>query len=215
MHHHALLFDLDGTLVDSFADIVAACNLLLAELGAAPLPSATLRPFIGLGARHLVRCALDAAGCIADPAESTRHYERLYAAHALDASRPYSGVQELLARLAGTPMAVISNKPAALVDAVLHGLHLGHHFRIIAGGETYPEMKPSPLPLLRTLALLGVAPDHALMVGDSLWDIEAGKAAGVPTCAALYGFQDGDALRLAAPDHCIEDFGDLEAILGV
>jgi phosphoglycolate phosphatase len=189
-----LLFDLDGTLVDSRADLVASVNLMLGDFGRAPLPSELVAGMVGEGARKLVERALSAALGVAASddavADGLASFRRHYAAHLLDSTRPYPSVAETLCHFAETPKAVVTNKPLDFTEAILEGLGLRGHFAAVLGGECLPERKPSGAPLLEALRRCGVAgpPSGGLMVGDSAVDILSGKAAGVPTCGFTGGF---------------------------
>jgi len=209
-----LLFDLDGTLVDSMSDIHHSANLLLAEYGLDPLRKDQLRPCIGQGVRYLVATMLEAAGWEGgDVDDAVARYRTLYATHALDSTGPYPGVREGLAQLARLPMAVISNKPEAATREILHALDLAQFFRHVAGGDSYPEMKPSPLPLQRVIEAAGADNGHSWMIGDSSYDIEAGKAAGVNTMAVTWGFQPVETLKALKPDRVVSAFDEIVEML--
>lgn len=221
IRYGCLLFDLDGTLVDSRADLVTGVNLMLAELGEAALGAAEVIGFVGEGARLLVERSLRASrGRAPEEAEIAtalaifvRHYEE----HLLDETRPYPGVREALDRLRGIPMAVVTNKPEALAVAMLKGLKglgLGDHFRVVLGGDSLPERKPSPLMLLEAARRCGVAPATTLMIGDSRIDIAAGQKAGMATCGFTGGFRGADELREAGADLLFSRFDELPELLG-
>ncbi|MDT8325257.1 MAG: HAD-IA family hydrolase, partial [Bacteroidota bacterium] len=137
----------------------------------------------------------------------------LYAEHALDSTRPYPGAVEALTQLAHLPMAVISNKPAQATRAILHALHLSPHFRTVAGGDSFEEMKPSPLPLRRIMEQLDAEAAGTWMIGDSVYDIEAGKAAGVRTMAVTWGFQSSETLKALKPDRIVSAFDEIVDML--
>ena len=210
-----LLLDLDGTLVDSFRDIATSCNLLLAGLGAGPLADADIRPCIGRGVRFLVEGALRRAGRRAedglDVDAAIARYRDIYRAHALDATRLYPGVGATLETLAGAGLrlAVISNKPEEASRGILEHFGVAHLFDSIAGGDSHEEMKPSPLPLRRVMAECGIDASEAVMMGDSVYDIQAGKGAGVRTVAALYGFQPPETLKALEPDFSVSAFTEI------
>lgn len=218
MRYRCLLFDLDGTLVDSRADLVTGVNLMLAELGEEGLGTAEVIGFVGEGARLLVERSLRASrGREAEAAEIetalaifVRHYEE----HLLDETHLYPGVREALDRLRGIPLAVVTNKPAALAVAMLDGLGLGDRFEIVLGGDSLPERKPSPLMLLEAARRCGVAPAATLMIGDSRIDILAGQRAGMATCGFTGGFRGADELREAGADILFSRFDELPGLLG-
>jgi len=194
----AALFDLDGTLVDSLDDLTDAVNHMLTGFDRPLLEPAQVRQLVGKGARNLVQRAL-----ATDAPQEIDHgltaFTEFNALHIVDRSRLYPGVRELLQQLAGTGirMAVISNKQEALSRLILEALNIDGFFEIIAGGDTYPEMKPSPLPLLRVIDALGCSPAGAVMVGDSINDIQAGNQAGIPTIGCSWGYGDDAELREA------------------
>lgn len=195
MTFRAVLFDLDGTLVDSLDDLTSAVNHMLSVFGRQQLSRAEVRRLVGKGARNLVQQAL-----VTDSDEEITRGLGLFigynAAHIADSSRLFSGIRELLGILAtnGTRMAVISNKGEALSRKILEALAVEHFFDVIAGGDTFEEMKPSPLPLLRVMDALGVTAAESVMVGDSINDIQAGNLAGVTTIGCSWGYGSSDEL---------------------
>ena len=206
------LFDLDGTLVDSLDDLADAVNHMLTGFGRQPLAPAQVRQLVGKGARNLVQRALATT--------SPEEIERGLAAftgfnelHIADKSRLYPDVRELLQQLAdsGLRMAVISNKQEALSRLILKTLEIDAFFDIIAGGDTYPEMKPSPLPLARVIGELGCSPAEAVMVGDSINDIQAGNRAGITTIGCCWGY--GDSGELLGADFQASSPAEIAAII--
>jgi phosphoglycolate phosphatase len=205
-----LLFDLDGTLINSMGDIHIAANLLRAEHGMPAMDVEVLRPCIGRGVAFLVSGVLSAPETAAEASpRAIERYRELYALHALDTTAPYDGVQEVLDALQNIPMAVISNKPERATKEILTALDLAKYFRHIAGGDSFEEMKPSPLPLRHIMAAEGASADRTWMIGDSVYDIEAGKGAGVRTVAVTWGFQDAEKLKALEPDHMVSAFKDI------
>lgn len=191
-----ILFDLDGTLIDSERDIAASVNHLRAQRGLEALGQDAVRGAIGDGVRALLDRTLPGWG-EEDLAAYLDHQE----AHALDHTALYPGVREGLARLDGKmAMGVVSNKPTALCVQILRGLGVLGHFRGVVGGDTPAGRKPAPGPVLRLLEGLGGVPWLALTVGDSPPDLEAGRAAGTATCAVSWGYRPIAALRELAPD---------------
>lgn len=218
MKYNCLLFDLDGTLVDSRADLVGSINLMLVEMKLAPLPSPRVLGFVGEGARLLVERSLAAALARAPGEAETDHalevFPRHYRAHLLDETRPYPEVEETLGALSRVAKAVVTNKPYDFSQALLDGLGLSHHFLAIIGGDSLPERKPSPAPLLEAARRCGRAAEDCLMIGDSRIDIEAGRAAGMMTCGYVGGFRGRDELESAGADLLIESFGELRQLAG-
>lgn len=213
-----LVCDLDGTLVDSFRDIANSCNLLLAGLGICALPDSVIRPCIGRGVRYLVENVLREAG--EDAASVDAHlgrYREIYHEHALDETRLYPGVRETLETLRGRDkgfrLAVLSNKPERATRDILSAFGIDGHFAYVAGGDSFEEMKPSPLPLRRMLQAIGVTAADAAIVGDSVYDLQAGKAAGMTTIAATYGFQSPEMLKALEPDFSVSAFAEILDLL--
>lgn len=208
----AVLFDLDGTLVDSLDDLTAAVNHMLSCFDRPPLTRNGVCTLVGRGARNLVSRAL-----ASDSDEEIRQGLDLFtgynSAHIADSGRLYSGMPELLRQLAAenVRMAVISNKSENLSRQVLNALGAASYFRIIAGGDTFEEMKPSPLPLLRVMAALGSSAADTVMVGDSINDIEAGNLAGVRTIGCDWGY--GGSGDLNGSTVRVSSCGELSAIL--
>jgi len=208
----AVLFDLDGTLVDSLEDLTNAVNHMLAGFGRPALTSVSVRRLVGKGAHNLVRRALDT-----ESEEAITHGIELFvaynSAHVTDKSALYPGVREALRQLSenGILLMVISNKPETLCHLIMEALGIAHLFEIICGGDTFPEMKPSPLPLLQALERLGIAAQDAVMVGDSINDIQAGQQAGITTIGCTWGY--GGMEELAGADHCAASPGDVATML--
>ncbi len=184
-----LLFDLDGTLVDSVPDLAAALNRLAASRAMQPFTEAEVVPMVGDGVRVLVQRAFAARGGAADEA-SIAEFSADYAAHAAERSRVYPHVAETLARLqaAGWTMAVCTNKPAAPARTLLDALGIGGFFPTIGGGDSFPVRKPDPAHLLATLRAAGGEPSRAVMVGDHHNDLSAAAGAGVPSIFAAWGY---------------------------
>jgi phosphoglycolate phosphatase len=186
---HLVVFDLDGTLVDSSADLANAVNALLGELGVSRLPDPQIVSMVGEGAAVLVRRALSAAGLDPDTPGALNRFLRHYNAHLLDHTRPYAGMVQTLQELATrTPLAVLTNKPGYATDQVLEGLALREYFRETIGGDTPFGRKPSPGGLQHLAAVSGVPAASVLLVGDSPVDLATARNAGTRICLARYGF---------------------------
>ncbi len=204
------LFDLDGTLIDSRADIARALNDALIRMGLAPLSTMRVGDFVGDGVQKLIQRAL---GEVVGPNPgrdqvqiATRLYLEEYEAHLLDTTRLYDGVSEALQRLWWASFAVVSNKPERFSRRILDGLRIGDRFCAILGGDSMPERKPDPAPLLKAMALCEAGAQETVMIGDSSVDILAGKAAGVFTCGVTGGFRDRSELESAACDLILSSF---------
>jgi phosphoglycolate phosphatase len=185
-----VVFDLDGTLVDSRRDLAESANALLAECGCRTLDEADIGRMVGDGAAVLVARAFTAAGC-PQPPDALPRFLALYNARLLRFTRPYPGVPEVLARLAArVELAVLTNKPLGPTRQILEGLDLARHFnpdRVLGGDGALPR-KPDPAGLLRLLGNIGVPPSEAVLVGDSTVDLKTARAARVPVCLVRYGF---------------------------
>lgn len=188
-----IVFDLDGTLIDSVPDLHAAGNMLLAELGLAPIDLATARSFVGDGARVYIKRSLDARGQVPDDSaltDATERFIALYEEHASDRTVPYPDVPETLAALkeTGFRLGICTNKPERATHKVLALLGLDHLFDAIVGGDTLPVRKPDPAHPAAVLERLGAAPESACMVGDNEHDAHSAKGAGMPFILMRYGY---------------------------
>ena len=196
----AIALDLDGTLLDTIHDLAAATNALLAELGLAPVPTDTIRTLVGKGMAHLLQRALalargvpvDAIGDAA-LADALPRYQRHYAAVLGRETLPFPGMGEGLRRLRamGFPLAIVTNKAARFVRPHLEHAGIADCFALVIGGDTLPTRKPAAGPLLHVAAAFGIAPARLLMVGDSVNDVEAARAAGCPVLVLPYGYNEG------------------------
>jgi len=204
----ALIFDLDGTLIDSKQDLVLSVNATLRGAGRAELPTELVASYVGSGAPVLIRRAL---GGSPDPAELQRaldYFLAYYEEHKLDHTAAYPGVPEALERLRGCPMAVLTNKPVNISVRILQGLGLAGFFRPICGGNSFATKKPDPLGARTILAQLGVDAGEAVMVGDSEVDVQTARNAGMISAIVNFGFGAHD--RAAYPaDLYLDRLGDL------
>ena len=209
----ALLFDLDGTLIDSTADLAASGNWLRVEHGLPAHPTATIASFVGDGVESLVRRLLEKPE--GDVEAVVEAFKLHYHAHCLDETRLYPGVGATLEALQarGFVMAVVTNKPERISRRILDGLGVGRRFGNVVGGNTCAHKKPHPEPLFKACGELGVAPGQAVMVGDSRVDVEAGRNAGMPSIGLLGGIGDEGLLRASGPDILIERFERLTEVL--
>ncbi len=213
----AVVFDLDGTLVDSAPDLAAAANRLLHDLGRAGLPPEGIRPMIGDGVARLVERALARGGGLPAGATLEAMTERFLAHYApivARSTRPYAAVMETLALLAERRLllAVCTNKPERLSRALLGELGLLSVFAVIAGGDSAPAKKPDRRHLDFVLARLGVGPREAVMVGDNEHDLAVARAAGVKVILVTYGYSREPVAALR-PDALIDSMAELPARL--
>jgi len=185
-----VIFDLDGTLVDTRADLTTAVNLMRADYDLPPLSLATVVSFVGDGMRNLVERALRDASHppLLDTAISSMRSH--YAEHLLDKTCLYPGVSDTLiaVRRLGYRLAVVSNKPVEFTKQICQDLHLASSFEVILGGDSCAKRKPDPAPLLNALEMAACAKQGSWMVGDNYTDVEAGIAAGLRICFCTYGF---------------------------
>ncbi len=201
-----LVFDLDGTLVDSSRDIAAAANAAIGRVapGAPEIPLEAILSFVGEGARLLVERSLRHAGLDLPADEVLPVYLECYAERLLDTTHLYAGVAEALDALAGTALAVLTNKPGDFSRSILEGLGVASRFARIWGAGDVPSRKPDPGGLLHLMGDLGNVATDTWMIGDSATDVSAGRAAGVRVAGVTWGFHPG-ALRAAGPDLLIDD----------
>ncbi|MEM8580954.1 MAG: phosphoglycolate phosphatase, partial [Pseudomonadota bacterium] len=202
----AVVFDLDGTLVDSAPDMAAALNAALQEVGLAPFSLAEATSFVGSGALILVRRALAARGATHLEEEDLRQrFIDIYESKLDGETASYPGVEDMLACLAAAklPLGLCTNKPEAPARGVCAALGLDRYFTVIVGGDTLPVLKPDPAPLLHCCAALGVAPEQTLYVGDSETDYATARAAGTPFAFVKGGYQSRP-IPDFAPDFLLE-----------
>lgn len=208
-----IAFDLDGTLVDTAPDLVGTLNVLLRQEGLAPLPMEDARPLIGHGARRLLERGFEAARAPL-PAERVGDlFDRFiahYLAHIADESRPFPGMVEALAALrgAGARLAVCTNKPTELAQALLDALALSELFEAIVGPDAAPARKPDPRHLEAAVRAAGGSIERAVMVGDAATDAGAARAAGAPLVLVSFGYTDIPVAELGA-DVLIDHFDEL------
>ncbi len=204
----AAIFDLDGTLVDTLGDFVAALDATLAELGLPAVDPALVARTIGKGADHIVGAVLAAAGC-GDEAVLERArlaYRANYVAINGRHARVYPGVREGLAALsaAGVRLACVTNKLGAFARPLLRAKDLDRHFVEICCGDRHGRLKPDPVALVKTCELLDAAPGRTLVVGDSSNDALAARAAGCPVVLVTYGYNHGEPVRAVDADGFVD-----------
>lgn len=196
----ALVFDLDGTLIDSKMDLVNSVNAMLREIGRAELPPDLIASYVGHGAPQLMASTLGAASSDTERKDALAIFLKHYDQQKLALTRPYPGVVEGLQLLADSavPMAVLTNKPTQLSVEILDGLQLSRFFRCVRGGDSFPIKKPDPSGALAVLNELGVPPNASAMVGDSDVDIQTARNAGMTAVGVTYGFGQHDRARCPA-----------------
>jgi phosphoglycolate phosphatase len=205
-----VVYDLDGTLVDTLEDITASANAMLAALGEPAIGAGEVRRYIGRGLPELIRQCLKTD----DPDRlkaGARAYKTHYREHLLDRSRLYPGADMVLRRFTGRRQAVLTNKPNPFTRELLRGLGIEQYFAdVIAGDSAFPK-KPDPQALESLMAAHGAPGQATLFIGDSPIDVETGRRAGARTAAVLHGLTDEQELRAARPDVVVADFRELLA----
>lgn len=204
----ALIFDLDGTLADTLDDIHASMGVAMRAARLEAPSRDRVRASVGGGVSLLVERLVDDEARRPTVLAAFREH---YGAHLVVRTRLYPGVHDLLARLDGRPMAVASNKPEAMTRHLLDLLDARRFFAVVLGGDSLPVKKPDPQVVRIALERLGAAAEHALVIGDSRYDIEAARGAGVRVCAVTWGF--GPRQSLDGADYVVDDCAQLERIL--
>jgi len=207
-----IIFDLDGTLVDSSVDLTNALNYAIGPYGLEKLTVTKTISLVGEGVTRLIEKLLGQTAADLKDVVLNRFLD-YYSEHLADFTVPYPGVRETLDRLGDYRKAVISNKREDLSKRLLEDLELSCYFDFIWGSDSVPEKKPSPVPVLEMLKKVSCRPDEAVIVGDSNYDIEAGRAAGVSTVAVSYGFRNVSLLQDA--DFIIDSMKQLTSKLDV
>lgn len=213
----AVLIDLDGTLVDSAPDIVAAANLMLNELALPALPYKTVSGFIGKGVPNLVRQTLAACGAsvLVDHQQALQLFHQHYRDVNGHFGSVYPGVRDGLVALkdAGYLLACVTNKPFEFAEPLLKLCALDSFFELVIGGDTVVPMKPAAAPLLHACDVLQALPENSLMVGDSAVDVQAARAANMSVCIVTYGYSGPDGYLGLSCDAFIDSFQELPALL--
>jgi phosphoglycolate phosphatase len=204
----ALVFDLDGTLIDSKADLVNSVNATLREMKREALPQDLVASYVGSGAPVLIRRALGGTPSEEELKRALAFFLVHYEEHKLDHTHLYPGVAETLAELKSLPMSVLTNKPAKVSVRILEGLGVAQYFRSIYGGNSFETKKPDPLGARQILSEFNAASQEVAMVGDSEVDVQTARNAGMPSVIVNFGFGTHD--RVAHPaDVYIDTFEQL------
>ena len=208
-----LIFDLDGTLVNTLEDITHSVNFTLGRLGRPLLQLDTVRQYVGDGMEMLLTRSLGGHAGLLEEAKGiyTNHQSR----NLVVSSRLYPGVRETLEHFRSLPLAVVTNKTLEFSEPLLEQLGIRPYFGMIIGADAGLPLKPAPDAFLSIMRNLAVPKEHTVVVGDGTTDIRAGKAAGITTCAVTYGFRSEEELRRAGPDHIIHDFSELKGLFAV
>ena len=212
-----LVFDLDGTLIDTAPDLVDTLNVLFAREGMPPVPYETARNMIGGGARAMIARGVEAEGRAFEPTKLEAMFADFiahYSEHVADRSRPFPGLLDALDELhaGGYRFAVCTNKLERLSRLLLDTLALSHRFEAICGQDTFGMQKPDPEVLRRTIKAAGGNPQRTIMIGDSATDIRTARGAGVPVIAVDFGYSERPVAEFS-PDRIISHFGQLPAAI--
>jgi len=212
-----LVFDLDGTLIDTAPDLIDTLNVVFAREGLPPVAYDTARNLIGGGARAMIARGIEAEGRVLEPPKLEQMFDDFivhYTAHVADRSQPFPGLIEALDHLAagGYRFAVCTNKLERLSVLLLETLKLAGRFEAICGQDTFGIQKPDPEILRRTISAAGGSPQRAIMIGDSLTDIRTARAAGVPVIAVDFGYSEKPVSEFG-PDRIISHFEQLPAAI--
>lgn len=214
----AVLFDLDGTLVDSAPDLAGTGNDMRTARGLAPLPYEAFRPMVGAGARGMLGIALQVTPEDQDFLPLRDEFLSRYESRMSHETRVFDAMHPVLTRLQarGVPWGIVTNKAERFTLPLVRTLSLHEHAAAIVGGDTTPHSKPHPAPLLEAARRIGVAPEVCVYVGDDLRDVQAGRAAGMATVAAAWGYLGlGEPVSAWGADHVIESPGELLNLLGL
>lgn len=205
-----LIFDLDGTLIDSQRDLANAVNAARAHMSLPPLPEETIHSYVGNGAPVLIRRAMGAEASAEAVEQALEFFLLYYRAHKLDHTTLYPGVRESLDqfRARGLSMAVLTNKPLNISKDILEGLGVDRHFFRVYGGNSFEQKKPHPIGIETLMKEAEASPEQTLMIGDSAVDVQTARNAGVRACGVTYGFQP-ETLLLERPDLLVDHFAEL------
>jgi len=210
----ALIFDLDGTLIDSKLDLALSVNATLAQLGRNPLPHEQIFSYVGQGAPALIARALGSDPSEEDCRLGLEFFIKYYSAHKLDNTVLYPGVREALDALMGMPMAVFTNKPVRVSRSIIKELGVAGHFRAVYGGNSFERKKPDPMGVESILREFGAAPEQVMIVGDSEIDVRTARNAGTWICGVTYGF-GSHGLNEYPPDLLVDNLTELLPHLSV
>jgi phosphoglycolate phosphatase len=207
-----LIFDLDGTLIDSRLDLVHSVNATLEHLGRAPLPHETIESYVGNGVSVLIHRSLGPGVTEAEVQRGQEFFLAYYREHMLDNTVIYPGVLEALEALRNRDMAVLTNKPVRFSEDILKGLGIAQYFRFVYGGNSFPCKKPDPVGVTTLLHDLAASPSQAMMVGDSAVDVRTARNAGIWSCGVTYGL-GRESMRADPPDLMLDSLAELPSHL--
>jgi phosphoglycolate phosphatase len=216
-----ILFDLDGTLIDTVPDLAGAANRMLADLGRTPWEVGRYRTWIGNGMARFVKRAL--TGAMYDEPDAALYergfaaFNRYYADNVSGTSEVFTGANECLAQLrqAGFVLGCVTNKAGAFTRPLLANLGLDRYFRIVVAGDTVSRLKPDPMPLLYACEQTGILPDRTVYIGDSSNDVTAARAAAIPVICVSYGYNHGEDIRAQRPDRVVDSLTEVPQYLSL
>jgi phosphoglycolate phosphatase len=207
-----LIFDLDGTLVDSETDLTLSVNSVRSQMGLEVLPRKTISSFVGRGVVTLMERALGDSATSEEVQKAVALFLAYYRLHMLDHTVPYAGVRETLEELKGWKMAVLTNKPVRFSRDMIAGLGMAGYFSFIYGGDSFERKKPDPMGVAKLLEDTGCSPWQAMIVGDSDTDVFTARNAGVLACGVTYGI-GSHSLENAKPDLMVDNLRELLPLL--
>ncbi|MBI4374350.1 MAG: HAD-IA family hydrolase [Deltaproteobacteria bacterium] len=206
-----LIFDLDGTLIDSKKDIANSIHWTLQSLNLPPVSDEEVYSYVGNGVRPLIQKSIGE--------EEGPHFQKAlkifkehYLSHCLDHTVPFEGAVAMLKSFSDKKKAVFTNKPQYFTKPILKGLHLNTYFDAVIGSESGFPKKPDPAVIIHLLKQFGISPQEAIFIGDSRVDIETGKNAGILTCGVTFGYRSEEEIREAKPDFVISELGELKSL---
>jgi len=207
-----LIFDLDGTLIDSRLDLANSVNATRAEMGQSPLEHSLVFSYVGNGAPVLIRKAIGPDATEAQVQHALEFFLNYYRDHAVDDTHLYPGVRESLEQLhaAGMQLAILTNKPVRISEAIMKTMGLTSMLFRIYGGNSFEQKKPNPIGIDTLRAEAGIAVNDTWMVGDSIVDMQTARNAGVMACGVTYGFQP-ETLQACPPDLLVDRMEDFAA----
>lgn len=212
MNYKFLIFDLDGTIVDSQKDITTAVNGVRKELGFDPLSVSEIRSFLGSGIKALINKAVPKQQD--EYKHALERFRDYYSKCLIDTTLPYNGVIEMLESLKDKKKAILSNKTESFSVEIIERLNLSKYFIAVWGGDTAGVKKPDPKPILDLIKIAGVSKSEAIMIGDSENDFKAAQAAGIDSIAVLYGYSEKKQIELLKPTYIVSSPKEIINIVG-
>ena len=207
-----LIFDLDGTLVDSEEDLTASVNAVRTQMGFEPLPRKTICSFVGNGVTTLIQRAMGSSASDEDVQKAVALFLAYYRLHMLDHTIPYPGVHEALEELKDRKLAILTNKPVRFSRDLVGGLGMAHYFSFIYGGDSFEQKKPASVGVVKLMNDTGFSETQTMIIGDSDTDVLTGRNSGILSCGVSYGI-GSHTLESTPPDLKIGDLRELVPLL--